>query len=316
VEDDVSQIGVDPEQLALLRHATQMFEPLHTGVAPPQSMFERHCTQRFATASQMGAAALVQSEFCSQITHDPCFIPVVTHAGPAGLPAQSAFTMQGWQVWDTVLQVGDEPLQSELNSQPTHVPVGKSQIVVSPMHWPSFVLEHWPQAPENSHAGVDPPQSASDAQGLHLPPLQMGVLPPQSMLVRHWAHVLLDVQRGVAPPPQSMSEAHVTQSPAAGPVVAHTGVVPPQSAVPLQARHVSFVVSQIGFGLAQSELVRQPTHVLVGTSQTGVAPVHAAWFVAEQTAQMPEDAHAGVAPLHAESPSHAHGTPLVLISSS
>jgi hypothetical protein len=112
--------------------------------------------------------------------------------------------------------------------------------------------------------------------------------------------------------------AHETQEPAFVPVVAHAGVVPPQSPLPVHARHVSEVLSQIGFGAEQSVLVRHPTHVLVGASHTGVAPVQAVWFVEEQMVQIPATPQAGVpaAPMHAESPSHEQGTPSVLISSS
>jgi hypothetical protein len=77
-----------------------------------------------ATVSQIGAAALVQSELTVQVTHEPAFMPVSTHAGPPEDPMQSVSWAQARQVWVAVLHVGVIPLQSELNSQPTHVPLG------------------------------------------------------------------------------------------------------------------------------------------------------------------------------------------------
>jgi len=144
--------------------------------------------------------------------------------------------------------------------------------------------------------------------------LHTGVSPPQSALLSHWTQVLVGVQRGVAGG-QFASAMHATQSPAFAPVVAHSGVAPPQSAALAQARHV-IAVPQMGVGLVQVALVRHPTHVFVGTSQTLVVPVHAVLLVAEQIAQMPAMSQAGVAPLQAPSPSHWHGIPSVLNSSS
>ena len=134
-------IGV-AEQSALVRQPTQRFEVLHTGVAPEQSLLVRHATHSFATVSQIGAAVLEQSESFAHVTHEPAFMPVVTHADPPGFPMQSALSVQARHVWVVVLQVGVLPLQSELNSQSTHVPVGKSQISVLPPHSVAFVAEH------------------------------------------------------------------------------------------------------------------------------------------------------------------------------
>jgi hypothetical protein len=319
VEDAGLQIGVAPEQSLSCTHPTQRFCVLHTGVAGVlvQSVFFSHCTHSFAMVSQIEAAMLVQSLFAVQMTHEPAFIPAspVTHAGPPGLPMQSALSAQARQVWVVVLHVGVMPLQLELNSQPTHVPVGKSHTAVPPVHAVAFVDEHWPQAPHTSHAGVAPLHCESELQATHEPLSQMGVSPPQSAPLRHWTQVFVGVQRGVAGG-QFASATHATQSPAFAPVVAHSGVEPPQSAALAHARQVSAGVPQIGVGLAQLAFVRHPTQLLVATSQTGVAPVHAVWFVAEQIAQMPDVEQAGVAPVHAESPSQAHGTPAVLSSSS
>ncbi len=311
----MSHTGVAPEQSALVRQLTQICDPLHTGVGAEQSALVRQLTQRFATVSHLGAAALVQSASIEQTTHEPAFWPLVTHEGPPGLLRQSPLFWQALQVWVTMSHVGVEPLQSELNSQATQVPVGKSHTEPAAAQAVPLVGEHWPHAPCTWHAGVAPPQSASDAHALQTPPLHTGVLPPQSAGERHCTQVLAVVHRG-ALGGQLASATQSTQLPAWLPVVAHCGVDPPQSALLEQARQVWAAASQIGLGLEQSVLARQPTQMLAGTLQTGVAPVQAAWLVAEQTAQMPDVAHAGVAPLQAGSPSQLQGTPSVLSSSS
>lgn len=155
----------------------------------------------------------------------------------------------------------------------------------------------------------------SDEQAWQVPPLQTGVSPPQSEPERHCTQVLVVVHRGVAGG-QFASTRQRTHSPLLGPDEAHSGVGALQSALLVQARQVRAELSQIGFWPLQFAFVKHPTHVLVGTSQRGVAPVHSVEFVAEQTAQMPETAQAGVAPPQAGSPSHAHGVPEVLSSSS
>ena len=311
----VSQTGVAPEQSALVAQATQSCARLHTGFGAEQSALVRHSTHSFATVSHFGAAGLVQSLSTVQTTQEPAFIPVVTQAWPPGFPTQSASVAHGPHVCVVELQVGFEPLQSELNSQSTHVPVGKSQTSTPPTHAVAFVDEHWPHAPQTSHAGVLPLQFESEEHALQTPPVQMGVSPPQSDAPRHCTQTFVELHRGVAGG-QLASTTQTTQSPLFGPVVAHSGVAPPQSALPAHARHASAVASQMGVGLAQPAFVRQPTHVLTGTSHTGVVTGHPVAFVAEQIAQTPDAAHAGVAPPQAESPSHAHGTPFVLMSSS
>jgi hypothetical protein len=257
---DPLHTGVGAAQSVLARQPTQTFDALHTGVGAPQSPFARQATHTFEMVSHLGAPGVVQSASAAQSAQVPAFIPVVTHAGPAVLPAQSALVAQGWQTWVVALQVGVAPLQSVSNSQATHVPVGKSQIAVPPMQADPLVDEHWPQAPQTSHAGVVPPQSASEAHGRHTAPLHTGVSPPQSPALRHCTQVLVGVQRGVVGGHWGLVTQR-TQSPVFGPVMAHSGVDPPQSALLAQARHVRAVGSQIGVGLAQLASVRQPTHV-------------------------------------------------------
>jgi hypothetical protein len=315
-DEAVSQTGVAPAQSALVKHPTQMFAGLHSGVGAEQSALVRQATHSFAVVSHLGAAGLVQSESTAQITHDPAFMPVVTHADPPGLPSQSAFVWHGTQVCVVVSHVGVIPAQSELNSQSTQVPVGKSHTSEAPLHAVPFVWEHWPHAPQTSHAGVVGVlvQSASDPQATQAPPVQIGVSPPQFAALTHCTQVLAVVHLG-DPAGQFASATQSTHSPLFTPLVAHSGVGVLQSALLEHALQVSVIASQIGFAPEQFASVKQPTHELVGTSQTGVAPVHAVPLVAEQTAQTPTASQAGVAPLHAESPSQPQGTPLVLTSS-
>jgi hypothetical protein len=120
----VSQIGVAPEQSVFDVQATQTCIALQTGVVPPQSAFERHATHVFETASHFERPALVQSASTVHATQVPAFMPEVMHDGPAELPAQSELVWHGLQTCEAVSQTGVAPLQSELNSQPTHVPVG------------------------------------------------------------------------------------------------------------------------------------------------------------------------------------------------
>jgi len=120
-----SQIGVAPPQSASDTQPTQSCRaPSQTGVGVEQSPADKHWTQRLATVSHLGVAGLLQSESTWQTTQAPAFIPVVMHAGPPGFPMQSALFWQARQVWVVVAHVGVWPLQSELNSQATQVPVG------------------------------------------------------------------------------------------------------------------------------------------------------------------------------------------------
>jgi len=119
-----SHTGVAPEQSAFVKQPTQISALLHTGVGALQSALVRQATHWLAVVSQWGAAGLVQSASTEQTTQDPALSPVVTQAGPPGLPTQSALVAQGWHRLVVVLHVGVWPLQSELNSQATQVPLG------------------------------------------------------------------------------------------------------------------------------------------------------------------------------------------------
>ena len=101
--------------------------------------------------------------------------------------------------------------------------------------------------------------------------LQMGVVPPQSVLLVHWTHAPAEEQAGVA-----------------GLLAAHWLDV-------VQAVHVSVVAEQMGVAPAHVALAVQPTHLFVAVSQTGVAPEHCV-FVVHWT-HAPAEEQAGVAGL-------------------
>jgi hypothetical protein len=278
----VSQTGAAVVQSAFDAQPTHRLDVvLHTGVGALQSPLLRQATHVFAMTSHLGAPGLVQSESDWHTTQEPAFMPEVTQAGPEGLPTQSALVAHAWHMCEVVLHTGVVPAQSVLNSQWTQVPVGKSHTAVPPVHWAPLVDEHCPHAPHTSHAGVDgvAVQSLSAAQALHVPALQMGVSPPQSVFERQPVQVLdARLQRGVAGG-QSGSAMHATQVPswALAARLSQYGVAgdPLQSALEPQGAQVCVVVLQIGVEPLQLASVRQPTHVLVAVLHTGVAPVHA-----------------------------------------
>jgi len=70
------------------------------------------------------------------------------------------------------------------------------------LHCEVLLAEHWPHAPDDSHAGVAPPHSPSPAHARHrcAEVLQTGVVPPHWELVLQLAHTpSATLQTGVAP---------------------------------------------------------------------------------------------------------------------
>ena len=127
MEVAASHTGVGPEQSALERQPTHWCEPLQTGVAPEQSGALRQETQALATGSQRGVPPRPQSASRRQPTQAPVFEPVRTHTAAAGSAAQSRFEAHGLQTWVCGSHTGLEPAHCESSSQPTQVPVGRSQ---------------------------------------------------------------------------------------------------------------------------------------------------------------------------------------------
>jgi hypothetical protein len=111
------------------------------------------------------------------------------------------------------LACGQAALAPEPKSplQAVHVPAVALQIGVVPMQREAFVAEHWPQAPEASHAGAlalgqardaPEPKSPLHAAQTSAAVLHTGVVPVQcdGFVAVHCAHVPEEMlQAGVAP---------------------------------------------------------------------------------------------------------------------
>ena len=100
------------------------------------------------------------------------------------------------------------------------------------------MVEHAPQAPFGSHAGVEPPQSPSTAHDRHVcvVVLHVGVVPEHVVLDVHATQVAVAVSHdGVAP---EHSEPLVAEHAPQAPVDWQAGAEPPQSASAAQARQV------------------------------------------------------------------------------
>jgi hypothetical protein len=79
-------------------------------------------------------------------------------------------------------------------------------------------------------------------------------------------------------------------------------VAPLHSPSPAQARQVCVGTLHTGVVPPHCAFDRHGTQTAAAASQTGVAPLHAVAFVAEQMPQAPEVWQAGVAPPHSLSP--------------
>ena len=229
-----SHTGVVPLQLALDVQPTQVpVDDWHCGVAPPQ------------------AAMLVAEQ-----------APQVPFGWQAGVdPPQSPSRVQPRQVFVVVSQIGLVPPHCEALVQETQVPVAPSQPATGPLHFPVLVEEQTPQTPLGWQAGVDPPQSTSDAQprqacvaGSHT-----GVDPLHPALVRQPTQVPLVASQRLVDPMQR--RALLAEQALQAPFGWQAGVAPPQSASDAQPRQVRLVRSQTGVTPPQPVLSIQATHV-------------------------------------------------------
>jgi len=214
--------------------------------------------------------------------------------------------VQGRQVCVPALQTGVVPAQLAFVTHPTQICVVVLHTGVAPVHWVALPGEHWPHAPDDSHAGVAPPHSPSPTQARHVcvvAVLQTGVVPPHWAFVKQEAQVPVPVlQTGVAPVHCMLFVAEQTPQ---APVGSQAGVAPPQSPSPAHARHVCVVPLQMGVVPPQSAFAVHRTHVPAPVSQTGVPPVHCVAFPAEHWPQAPDGSQAGIAPPHSPSPPQA-----------
>jgi hypothetical protein len=293
------QIGADGLQSALLPQARQVWLPRsQTGVTPPHWAFETQATQRPAVVSQTGVGSLQRVVLVAEQTPHP------PDGWQAGLvPPHSLSPAQARQTCVVPSQTGACALpQSALARQATQVPAETSHMGVAPLQAVLLVLEHWPQAPVGSQAGVAPPQSLSPAQARQAcdAVLHTGVAPPHCAFVVQPTQVPDGTSQTAVAPLQAVTLVleHWPQAP----VGSQAGVAPPQSPSRAQARQTWLVPSQIGVVPEHWALLRQATQVPEAVLQLGVAPVQSALLLAEHWPHDPDGWQAGVAPPHSPSP--------------
>jgi hypothetical protein len=195
-------IGAVTSQSALPAQARQPCADVsQTGVVPPHWPFARQATHVAEAGLQTGVAPLQRVAFVNEQTPQA---PEGWQAGRA--PPQSLSPAQPRQVCEDGSQTGIDGLeQSTLLRHPTQLPAPVSQRGVVPAHAVALVVEHWPQPPDGSQAGVEPPHSLSPLQARQA-----------CVVVLHTGEVPLHCALAMQP----------TQDPAAG---LQTGVEPPQA---------------------------------------------------------------------------------------
>ena len=198
---DDSQAGVAPPHSPSPAQARQVcVVVLHTGVIPPHCALDVHETQRPAPVLQTG----VVPEHCAALV--PEHWPQAPHDSQAGVePPHSVSPEQARQVCVAVLQTGVLPPHWVLVRHGTQVDVAVSQTGVAPVQAVAFVAEHWPQAPVDSQAGVEPPHSLSLAQDRHVwaVVLHTGAVPLHCAVEVHGTQVPVVVKQAGVEPEQS-----------------------------------------------------------------------------------------------------------------
>ncbi|MFL5303690.1 MAG: hypothetical protein ACJ8F1_00680 [Polyangia bacterium] len=258
-EPAVRQMGAAAGQSAVPPHGRQLWLAVsQTGLVPLHWALLTQPTQVPFGTSQTGVEALQRVLFVAEQTPHA---PDGWHAGSA--PPHSLSVPQPRQVWVAPSQMGAIAVPQSLSlRQATQVPLVVSQSAVVPVHAVAFVDEHWPQAPDDSQAGVAPPHSPSPLQARQawVAVLQTGVAPP------HW---VFDVQPTHVPAETSQA-----------------GVAPPQ-ALTFVAEHWPHAPdgSQAGVAPPQSPSRAQDRHTCVPPSQIGVVPLH--WLLFTQETQLP-----------------------------
>jgi hypothetical protein len=273
---------------------------LQAGVVPEQFALLMHGTHTPAAVSHAGVAPTHWLAFVAE--HWP-HAPDAWHAGVA--PPQSVSAWHASQRCVPVLQAGVVPEQVALLVHCTHTPAAVSHAGVAPVHWPAFVAEHWPHAPDPWHAGVKPLQSPSllHAWQRCVPMLHAGVAPEQLALLVHCTHTPAAVlHAGVAPPHWV---AFVAEHWPHVPDGWHAGVAPLQSPSTPHAPQRCEAVLHTGFAPEQLALLMHWTHTPATVLQAGVPPVHWVVLAAEHWPHAPDPWHAGVAAPQSPSPLHA-----------
>jgi hypothetical protein len=129
----------------------------------------------------------------------------------------------------------------------TQTPVVVSHVGFVVAHAVAFVAEHAPHAPDGSHAGVAPPQSASAAQARHVlvPGSHTGLLPPHCAAVVQTVQVPDAASQVVTAPVHEV--VFVGEQTPQRPEGWHAGAAPPHSPSAAHPRHTCVVASQVGF---------------------------------------------------------------------
>lgn len=298
-----SQTGVSPGHCALVVHGPQMPVVVSQTSGAVQFAFVVHSTHFFVTGLQIG----VSVGHCVLNVHSVPHWPVVglqigsfagqsvlavhsTHVFVAGLqtgvsPGHCALVVQvAVQVFVAGLHIGVSPGHCALVVQPTQVLFAGSQTGVGAAQL-AFVVQPTQKPPGKRQIGVGAAQLAFDVQpGVQVPVFvsQTPLAPVHCVLSVHSTQVFVaGLQSGVAPVHAPvLSASHWTQSPFArhaGSVDVGQAADEPEPKSPLQGTHWFVVVLQTGaVGTVQSLFERQPgMQTLFGTSQMGVAPVHA-----------------------------------------
>jgi hypothetical protein len=171
---------------------------LHAGLVPEHSAFVVHpATHRPTSGSHTGLGAAQRVWFA--IEHSPQ-APVGWHAGVP--PPQSPSVLHALHLCVPVSHAGLVPEQFVLLVHSTHTPASVLHAGVAPWQAVAFVPEHWPHAPDGSHAGVGLAHSTSPAHTRHVRPVgsQIGVVPLHWALTTHATHTAAAVSHtGVAP---------------------------------------------------------------------------------------------------------------------
>jgi hypothetical protein len=228
-----------------------------TGVVPLHWAFETHATQVPDPVSQTGVLPLQRVVLLAEQTPHA---PEGWQAGSA--PPHSLSPAQARQTCADGSQIGaDGVVQSLSARQATQVPLVVSQSGVVPVQADALVDEHWPQAPDGSQAGVDPPHSPSPAQARQawVAVLQTGVAPPHWLLLVQPTQVPDGTSQAGVDPPQAAAllAEHCPQAPDGW----QAGVAPPQSASRPQARQTWVAPSQMGVVPPHWALLTQATQV-------------------------------------------------------
>jgi hypothetical protein len=306
-----SQAGVAPAQSTSLAHARHVWVPgLQMGALPPQSAFAMQPTHVPAVARHTGVLPPQRAVFPAE--HWP-HAPDVSHTGVDGDAAHSTSPAQPRHVCVPASHTGVAPEHCAFVRQRTQVPVAALQTGVPPTQAVALVAEHWPHAPEDSHAGVAPPQSPSLAQARHVcvPALHTGLVPPHWVLLTQPTQLCVVVlHTGVAPPHWV---AFVAEHWPHAPDGSQAGVLPPQSLSAEQRSHTCVAWLHTGVVPAHCALVTHEAQVPVAVLQTGVEPVHCVLLVPEHTPHAPLGSHAGVPPWQSASPVQARQVPVAVL---